>query len=43
MRGWEAFDPDGILLRQEAFALSSRAADWADEHGGCAKLKPMCG
>lgn len=39
---WEHFEPQRPLLRQELFALASRASDWAERTGGCDPKPGYC-
>jgi len=42
VRDWNNFKPNRPILWQEAFALASRAADWAERSGACRKPTIVC-
>ena len=42
VKTWDSFSPNRPILRQELFALASRAADWAERTGGCDPKPEYC-
>jgi hypothetical protein len=42
VRDWSIFEPNRYITRYELFALSARAADWAEKTGGCNPKPAMC-
>lgn len=42
VRDWSDFQPNTSILRQELFAISARAADWAERTGGCDPKPTYC-